>query len=161
MVMPSRNHSFASLLPLAFDDLLHGLMRWDVVIRNLHLPVTEDFERKLRNHFFRDPLPRLDRIFCPDRRTGRENFNERKPSAIALKFKCFAHRAAGLHDVLVVGQCDALDVDGSFERRQHLRHMQREPFIHGPASPWRRGAALTDEGCRAPSARPSFRRLRC
>ena len=117
----------------------------NIIVRDLDFLVAEDVEREIGNHLLGNPLPRLDRIFAPDRRAGRENFDEGESGLIALQFERFAHRATRLHDVLVVGECDALDVNRRFKRRKHLGHVQRETFVDGTASPWRSGATLSDQ----------------
>ena len=62
-----------------------------------------------------------------------------------MVFKRAANRAARFHDVLVVAQCDALDVDRSFQGGKQFRHVQRKAFVPGTASPRRGGALLADE----------------
>ena len=67
------------------------------------------------------------------------------PAPARLQFQRLAHGPARLHDVLVVGERDPLDVDRSLERGKHLGHVQREAFVHRPPSPGRSRAALADQ----------------
>ncbi len=139
------DHSLYRDFALALDQFLHSFVRRNIIVRDFDFLVAEDVEREVGNHLLGNPLPRLDRIFAPDRRAGRENFDEGESGLIALQFERFAHRTPRLHDVLVVGECDALDVNRRFKRREHLGHVQREAFVDGTASPGRSGAALSDQ----------------
>ena len=112
------------------------------------LPVFEHVQREIRNHRLGHPFAGLDRILRPDRRAGGKNLDKREADAIALNFEGAAHRLARLHDVLVVGEGNALHVHRSFQAGNQFGHVQREAFVRGTASPWRRGAALADEGRR-------------
>ena len=93
------------------DGVLHGLV--DVVLENV--------EREVGDHRLGDPLAGFDRILGPDGGARRKNFDEGEACAVALNFERLADRPARLHDVLVVGEGDALDVDGSFERGRSVR----------------------------------------
>ena len=88
--------------------------------------IAENFEREVGNHLLGNPLARFHRIFTPDRGAWRKNFDEGEAGAGALQFERFPDGAPRFHDVLVVRQRHALDVDRRFQRREHLRHMQRE-----------------------------------
>ena len=102
------------------------------------------FSGKL-DHLFGDPLARFHGILAPDSGTGRKNFHEGETGAVALQLESFTHGPARFHDVLVVGERNPLDINRSFERRQHLGHVQRKTFVDRAASPRRSCAALADK----------------
>ena len=145
VMMPAGDHRVFRGLPLAFHQLGNGLMRRNIVVGDFHLAVAEHLQREIGNHLFRNPLARVDRILAPDGWAGRKNFDECKARAVALQFEGFAHGPARFHDVLVVGERDAFDVDRCLERRNQLGHVHGEAFVHRAASPGRSGAALADE----------------
>ncbi len=161
MVLASRNQRFAGGFAFSFNQFLHGLVRGRIGLDDLDFAIAEDFQREVGNHFFRHPLARFDGILAPDRRAGRKNFDEREPGAGTLQFERFAHGTARFHDVLVVRQRDALNVNRSLQRREQLGHVQREAFVDGTASPGRGRRVSARPAWWAPSGRRSCRRSRC
>ena len=123
--------------------------------------VVENVEREVGDHCLGDPLAGLDGILGPDGGARRKDFDEGEAYAVTLDFERFADGLARLHDVLVVGEGDALDIDGSFEGGDQLADVQREAFVDGAAT---EGGLVVLSGRQAwwgPSGRRSCRRWRC
>ena len=66
---------------------------------------------------------------------GERISTKEKPTPSRWILERAAHGFAGLHDVLVVGERDALHVDGRFEGRDQFGHVQREAFIARDGGP--------------------------
>src|SRR6185369_10749422 len=118
---------------------------WSVVLDPLWLLVTEYGQRECGDHGFSDPFPCNHRILRPYGGAGRKNFYKRKPGAIALGLEPFSDGAARLHDVLVVAECDALDVHRRFEGRDEFGHVERKAFVARTTSPRRSRTFLPHE----------------
>jgi hypothetical protein len=75
-----------------------------VLVPSLDSPAggRETHSEENRDHLVENPAPRLHRIFAPDRRARRQDFDKREARAVALDLERFADRPPRFHDVLVV-----------------------------------------------------------
>ena len=90
-------------------------------------------------HFpFHEAL-RLHRLHFPDGGAGRKHFHQRESQALHLVLHRPAQHAGRLHDLLVIAQRHALDVDRRFQRRQQLANVHREAIGPLVAAEGRRG----------------------
>src|SRR5690242_8710269 len=116
MMFSPADHALARDFALSFDKFLDGFMRWCIRFDDFDFTVAEHIQRKIANQLLGNPFACIDRILPPDPRAQRENLDKSKTGTGALQIECFAYGPAGFHDVLVVGERDALDVDRGLER---------------------------------------------
>src|SRR5580765_301193 len=110
MMLLAGNGLSASGLLLSFDKFSYGLVRRNVVVRNFHLAVAKDVQRKVWDHLLGNPLPGFDWIFAPDGGTGRKNFDKGEAGTSSLQLQRLANGPPCFHDVLVVRESHAFDV---------------------------------------------------
>src|ERR1700751_2043503 len=97
--------------------------------------VLEDAEREVRDHLLSDPLAGVDRVFGPNGWAGRENFDEGEALVVPLNFERATNSLAGLHNILVIRECDAFDIDGRFELGDEFGPMEREALVDRASPP--------------------------
>src|SRR5450759_1115514 len=71
--------------------------------------VAENIQWKGWRHLVENPAPRFHRVFAPNGRTRRQDFDKREARAVALDLERFADRPPRFHDVLVVRKRHAFD----------------------------------------------------
>jgi hypothetical protein len=77
--------------------------------------VAENIQRKVWRHLFENPVPRSHRVFAPNRRTRRQDFDKQEARTIPLDLECFADCPPRLHDVFVVRKRYAFDISRRFQ----------------------------------------------
>ena len=110
--------------------------------------VAKHVQRKGLLHHLAHPALRLDRAHSEDRGAGGEYLDQRKAQPAHLVFHGPLDGARRLHDLPIVAQSHALDVDRSLERGQQLADVQRIAFVGRAAPPGSGRALLSQQGGR-------------
>ena len=80
---------------------------------------------------------------------------------LASDFQRLAHRPCGVHDLFVVSQRDALQIDRRLQRREQLANLKRIAFVPRRCGRTARSSSSAPAASSAPSVRRSSRRSRC